>query len=155
MKFCASIGFIVIFAVVRLSPDPALLLLNADDSGGGSLSYSIELDTLAPSATQETTLYLRVLGETEVRLISKVKYVDSFAQTVTADFFTVVGVVAPFGVSSTVRDRQGEIIPDAALGLNQPFLLLHEITNVTKTTELRIANIRFKEGSVSRDYMRR
>lgn len=140
--------------LVRLSPDPGALESvagvpnpSATATGGGGLSHSVEVDKLGPGASTRTTLYLRVLGETEVRLISKAKYVDSVGQGVSTDHFTQIVVVPPFSLTTSLRDSQGEV--SSALTPLQPFVLLHQIANVSGYP-LILGSLRFQESPVSR-----
>lgn len=123
--------------LVRLSPDPSF--------SSGGLSHSVEVDKLDASTTYDCSIYLRVSGECELRLISKAKYMDGAGQPMGTDHFVPINVICPFSLSSKMTDTQGG---ETALNLFQPFILLHQIVNVTPT-EIEISNIEFKVSTVS------
>lgn len=131
--------------VVRLSTDPKLLF---EEGSGGGLSHSVELDSLQPNATHETELFLRVNGETELRLISKVKYIDKNGQPIGSDCITPVTVIAPFALTTNLTDTHGASL--ASIDLLQPFVLNHRITNVSSTSivlssvALKVVNVRIQ-----------
>jgi hypothetical protein len=129
--------------VVRLSPDAKLL---SEAGHGGGLSHSVELETLAPGATHETVLFLRVNGESELRFIAKAKYIDSVGQPVGTDCVTPVTVITPFALSTNIADTQGE--PLASLSPFQIFILTHKLTNVSSTS-LKLNSVRFKVANVN------
>lgn len=110
--------------MVRLSPDPSL------ESGGG-LSHSVELESLEEGGEVSRTLYIRATAPTDLRLISKAKWIENSNGGFVGGSDSVVSlaVTTPFGLSTHIRDTGGEALP--SLAPLQPFVLNHTLTNLS------------------------
>lgn len=127
--------------MVRLSANPDSLL----EPDGGGLSHTVECDELGGGAVYDCTLYLRVNGEMELKLISKVKYLDSFNQPVGTDHFVPISVISPFSITTSIQDMQGETLTHPSYF--QPFICSHTITNITSKASLCVHKIAFKSNN--------